>query len=109
MQINGVELKFNFLEEDVNRRTVQAFKSVSADAETASGKDMPEQIGSICSSVKNAFDYIFGKGTGEKVCGKENDISVCADAFSELVEEKNRQDESLRAKTERLNRALGNA
>lgn len=109
MQINGVELEFNFLEENMNRRTAEAFNSVSADAgRSVDEKDMSKQIAIICSSVKNAFDYIFGQGIGEKVCGKENDIIVCTDAFAELVEEKGRQDEMLKVKTERLNRAFGN-
>ena len=68
---------------------------------------MPEQISILCNSINNAFDYIFGPGTGEKVCGKENVLDVCTDAFSELVEEKNRQDESLKQKTDRLNKAFG--
>lgn len=108
MQINGVDLKFDFFEENMNKRAVEAFKSVSADAEMASEKEMHEQIGILCNSVKNAFDYIFGPGTGEKVCGKENTLNVCIDAFSELIEEKNRLDKFLKVKTERLKAAIGN-
>lgn len=109
MQIKGMELEFNFHEENMNRRTLEAFESVSDDAKKTEGKEASEQIGIICKSIKNAFDYIFGQGTGEKVCGNKNDLTICTDVFSDLVEEKNRQEEELKRKTERLLRAFSNS
>lgn len=110
MQINGVELKFNYHEENTNRKMNEALKSMASDAEAASGLPEPEHIRILCSSIKNAFDYIFGSGTGEKVCGKENDMDICTDAITELAEERNRQEDLLREKSTRLAKALnGNA
>lgn len=107
MVINGVEVSFNIAEEQSNKRVMKALQSISKDSEEAGGKEMDDQIHIVCSSVKNAFDYIFGSGTGEKICGKENDLNVCANAFAELIEEKNRQDEILKQATLRLMTAVG--
>lgn len=107
MVINEVELSFNIAEESSNKRVMEALKSVSEDAGNTKGKTSYEQIRDTCLSVKNAFDYIFGSGTGERICGKENDLNVCANAFAELIEEKNRQDEVLKQTTLRLMTAIG--
>lgn len=109
MTINGVEVSFNIAEEVSNKRVMKVLESVSKDSEASKGKEGAEQIRIMCTSVKNAFDYLFGNGTGEKICGKENDLNVCANAFADLIEEKNRQDEVLKHTTLRLMTAIGGA
>lgn len=106
MTINGVEVSFNIAEEVSNKRVMKALKSVSKDSEASEGKEGAEQIRIMCTSVKNAFDYVFGAGTGEKICGKENDLNACANAFADLLEEKNRQDEILKQTRMRLMAAI---
>lgn len=107
MILNGIEVSFNIAEENSNKRVMEALESVSKDAENAAGKESYAQIHDVCTSIKNAFDYIFGPGSGERICGKENDYNVCAIAFAEVIEEKNRQDEIMKQTISRLNKAVG--
>lgn len=107
MKIQGVELEFNIAEEKSNQRVLKAIRSVSEDAEKAQGKEPHEQIRMICESVKNAFDYIWGVGTAEAVCGKENDITRCCDAWTDFLEEKNRQDKKMQESVARLLNVMG--
>ncbi len=54
----------------------------------AQGKSLPEQINIQCEAIKAAFDYIFGEGVGTAVCGYENDLLKCIDAYTALAKKK---------------------
>lgn len=103
MKINGVELELNYLEEQTNRRTIKAIKKVREEAEKSDKvKKMDEKISILCPAIKNAFDFIFEPGTGESVCGAENDLQKHADAYAELMEEIDRQGKRLDETTKRI-------
>ena len=38
------------------------------------------------------FDSVFGEGTGNRVCGKGNDLLACMTVYEQLVTEQIRQD-----------------
>lgn len=103
MKINGVELEFNYLEEQTNKRTEKALKHVADTAgESDSRKKNHEKISAMCSGVKEAFDLIFGMGTGDNVCGEENNLLKCSNAFTELLNEKRSQELEMLQSAKRL-------
>ena len=91
MQINGVELEYNYSEEKTNRATMEVVLYMAEKGNESVGKPLPDSIGILSAGIKHCFDLIFGEGTGERVCGKENDLLVCVNAYNELIEEKQRQ------------------
>ena len=105
MQINRVELEYNYCEVETNKKTTEAIDSVVAAAADTAGdaEHVSEDMLKLCTAVKQAFDHIFGDGTGEKVCGEMNDLVVCIDAISDLTKEINVQKEKLNSAVERFN------
>lgn len=105
MQINGVELEYNYHEVEMNRRTLEGIDIVTDAAASTKGdaEHLSEDMELICTAVKDAFDHIFVDGTGDKVCGEKNDLVVCIDAISDLTQEINVQKEVLNAAVERFN------
>ena len=65
-------------------------------------QSLPEQINIQCEAIKAAFDYIFGEGVGTAVCGYENDLLKCIDAYTALCEEKRKQEQVMNEKTNHL-------
>lgn len=102
ININGITLNLNVFEANQARKLVESYENVAKEAEQAQGKSMPEQIDIQCEAVKAAFDNIFGEGTGTAICGCENDLMKCIDAYTVLCEEKNRQEQMLDEKTNYL-------
>lgn len=92
MYVNFEELNFDATDADTLKRYLGAMKVVSERANSMDAEsELPEQYRSLCESVKTCFDDIFGTGTGEKICGANNSLKVCTNAFKELVDEYNHQ------------------
>ncbi|MDB8712147.1 hypothetical protein PNU89_15775, partial [[Ruminococcus] gnavus] len=51
-----------------------------------------EQNKFLCGRVKQMFDAVFGKGTGDRVCGRGNDLLTCMAVYEQLITEQIRQD-----------------
>lgn len=92
MYVNFEELNFDATDADTLKRYLDAMHTVSEMAEGIE-KDapMPKQYRYLCKVVKKCFDDIFGSGVGEKICGTNNSLKVCINAFKELVDEYNHQ------------------
>ena len=108
MQINGVELEYNYCEVETNRKMHEAIDAVIKDTTKTTGN--PEHIADdmyiICTSAKNAFDHIFGEGTGYMVCVDINDLTVCVNGLAELVDEMKKQRKKLDEAVKRCNNML---
>ena len=92
MYVNFDELNFDATDADTLKKYLDATKAVSARANANNAeKELPEQYRGLCKSVKTCFDDIFGAGAGEKICGNQNSLKICTNAFRELVEEYKRQ------------------
>lgn len=92
MYVNFEELDFDATDADTLKKYLGAMKVVSERANSMDAEsELPEQYRSLCESVKTCFDDIFGTGTGEKICGTNNSLKVCTNAFRELVDEYNHQ------------------
>lgn len=72
MQINGVELEYNYCEVETNRKMHEAIDAVIEDTTKTTGS--PEHIADdmyiICTSAKNAFVIFLGKALGIRCAAK---------------------------------------
>ncbi len=98
MKINGVELIFDATDADTLDKYLTAVDECSKAnaAIKPAGGNQEETIRmyrEICGTIKKVFDDIFGEGTGEKVCGKNDSVKTCSEAYISLMEEYNRQHE----------------
>lgn len=95
MKINGVELDFT-LYDSANAEMKQRYFEELNKMRTVSQeipKEATEKVQTeyLCNRIKRMFDTVFGKGTGEKVCGTTSNLLVCMDAYDQLVSEQIRQ------------------
>lgn len=95
MIINGVELEFNLYDlenpELRERYGTELEKMKHVSEELPKGTEL-EQNKFLCGRVKQMFDVVFGKGTGDCVCGKGNDLLTCMAVYEQLITEQIRQD-----------------
>lgn len=95
MIINGVELEFNLYDlenpELKERYGAELEKMKHVAEELPEGTEL-EQNRFLCGRVKQMFDSVFGEGTGNRVCGKGNDLLTCMAVYEQLVTEQIRQD-----------------
>lgn len=94
MVINGVELKFalyNADEEDTKKKYFDELNKMQIILASLPEGTEQEKNAYLCGKIKQFFDNVFGKGTGDKVCGKENDLLVHVDAYDQIVSEQMRQ------------------
>lgn len=96
MIINGVELEFNLYDlenpELKERYGAELEKMKHVAEELPEGTEL-EQNRFLCGRVKQMFDSVFGEGTGNRVCGKGNDLLACMTVYEQLITEQIRQDE----------------
>lgn len=94
MIINGVELEFNLYDlenpELKERYGAELEKMKHVAEELPEGTEL-EQNRFLCGRVKQMFDSVFGEGTGNRVCGKGNDLLACMTVYEQLVTEQIRQ------------------
>lgn len=108
MKINGVDLKFDATDADTldNYLTaveVCAKKAGSLGDPRDDQKKIVALYHNMCGYIKEAFDTIFGEGTGIAVCGENDSVKTCREAYGQLMEEYNRQQqESSKANEEFL-------
>lgn len=95
MIINGVELEFNLYDlenpELKERYGAELEKMKHVAEELPEGTEL-EQNRFLCGRVKQMLDSVFGEGTGNRVCGKGNDLLACMTVYEQLVTEQIRQD-----------------
>ena len=99
MIINGVELKFalyNADEEDTKKKYFDELNKMQTVLTSLPDGPEQEKNAYLCGKIKEFFDNIFGEGTGENVCGKENDLLAHVDAYDQIVSEQMRQNKKCR-------------
>lgn len=105
MIINGVELEFNLYDlekpELKERYGAELEKMKHVSEELPEGTEL-EQNRFLCVRVKQMFDAVFGKGTGDRVCGRGNDLLTCMTVYEQLITEQIRQGEQYNEVMERL-------
>lgn len=99
MIINGVELKFalyNADEEETKKKYFDELNQMQTILASLPDGTEQEKNAYLCGKIKKFFDNIFGEGTGEKVCGKENDLLAHVDAYDQIVSEQLRQNDKFK-------------
>lgn len=95
MIINGIELEFNLYDlenpELKERYGAELEKMKHVSEELPEGTAL-EQNKFLCGRVKQMFDAVFGNGTGDRVCGRGNDLLTCMAVYERLITEQIRQD-----------------
>lgn len=110
MYINFEELNFDATDADTLQKYLDAMQIVSEKANRLDkNAPQPKQYQYLCEAVKTCFDDIFGAGTGEKICGANNSLRACTNAFRELVEEYNHQMSEQKRANEALLSTMGAA
>lgn len=106
VEINGVTLPFDATDADTLDRYLKAVDRCAEESGNVGdpGEDrekIVQMYHDICRAIKNVFDDIFGEGTGEKVCGDNDSVRQCQQAYRSLAEEYDRQQrEQIRANKE---------
>lgn len=96
IEINGVELSFDFTDAD----TVDLFERASARVKQTIDEDMSglkhsDAIRKVCHAVFDFFNDIFGEGTDREVFGGKCSMNDCLDAFACVYREANRQNQEM--------------
>ena len=85
-KINGLELELDLEDADVFEKTMKAFEQMDEDGKNIdkTGK-MPEFIKRYCEIYYNAFDRIFGEGTGEKIFSGKKNMRNCDEVWDSFL------------------------
>ena len=85
-KINGLELELDLEDADVFEKTMKALEQMDEDGRNIdkTGK-MPEFIKRYCEIYYNAFDRIFGEGTGEKIFSGKKNMRNCDEVWDSFL------------------------
>lgn len=85
-KINGLELELDLEDADVFEKTMKTFEQMDEDGRNIdkTGK-MPEFIKRYCEIYYNAFDRIFGEGTGEKIFSGKKNMRNCDEVWDSFL------------------------
>lgn len=85
-KVNGLELELDLEDADVFEKTMKAFEQMDEDGRNIdkTGK-MPEFIKRYCEIYYNAFDRIFGEGTGEKIFSGKKNMRNCDEVWDSFL------------------------
>lgn len=85
-KINGLELELDLEDADVFEKTMKVFEQMDEDGRNIdkTGK-MPEFIKRYCEIYYNAFDRIFGEGTGEKIFSGKKNMRNCDEVWDSFL------------------------
>lgn len=84
---NDFEAEFDFADAD----SMEAFEKSMAQLREDE-KELPKTgsasaiLRSQCKWLRDFFDRIFGDGSGEKICGKKDNFSLCRDAYVDFLD-----------------------
>lgn len=95
-EIKGVELEFDATDADTLDKYL---KAIDACAEKSRKLEDPgndreklvQMYHDTCGFVKEVFDDVFGLGTGVQICGTNDSVKECQEAYQSLIGEYNRQ------------------
>lgn len=101
MLIHGVELNFDLYDSrniKLRKRYFQELKKIQGIAKAMpKNADEKTQTEYLCGRIKKMFDKVFSPGTGDAVCGEENNLLRCMQAYERLVADQIRQNNEYNA------------
>lgn len=96
MNLNGIELEFDFYEADQMEIFEDAIDRAREEIDKAlEAKKQSQLIRGICQATINMLDEIFGEGTANEVFQGETNFKKSIEIFNALVKERIRQEEEL--------------
>ena len=85
-KINGLELELDLEDADVFEKTMKTFEQMDEDGKNIDKTgNMPEFIKRYCEIYYNAFDRIFGEGTGEKIFNGKKNMRNCDEVWDSFI------------------------
>lgn len=86
MIINGEEYYYDATQPKTLKLTIKMFQDF-AKADKATGEDVYKRLDIFKELVPDYLDKLFGKGTGDKICGKKHSPLMAMQAFAEIEKE----------------------
>ena len=103
LEINRIQLEFNLFDADMNAAYEEAYENAGKELEKAKEETRAsEQLRIMCIAIKECFDFIFGAGTGDEVCGNNLVFLKCIDAYEAMTDEAIRQRKVLDEKAQKI-------
>jgi hypothetical protein len=89
IEVYGVELEFDVLNEETAQRLEEALAKVKLRTQKYSSKNkkLSKIINEQCEFVFDFFDEVFGEGTHNKIFGETKNLGHCLEAFRIVVSE----------------------
>ena len=85
-KINGLELELDLEDADVFEKTMKTFEQMDEDGKNIDKTgNVPEFIKRYCEIYYNAFDRIFGEGTGEKIFNGKKNMRNCDEVWDSFI------------------------
>ena len=100
MTINGVEFDIDFTDADFIERYDEKTKEVEQQIGALREKSLsPAQgIRQECKIIKDFLDYVIGDGTSEKIFQGKDSLNLCLNAFEDMINEVDRQQQEFDAR-----------
>ena len=94
MKIFNVEVNFDFADADDLDRFEKEYPETQKKLEEIKwdNSKVSETIREFCTVIREFFNKVFGDGTANAIFGDKYNYRMCLNAFKEVVEEKDKQD-----------------
>lgn len=104
-KLNGVDVAFNMADVDFYERYMEnadrldeAMSDRLTEEELTDYKKVVSVGRKRCEAVKTFLEKVFGEGMGDNICGPTNDIIVCLEVYSAIIEIASRQGKEMGTK-----------
>lgn len=97
MNLNGIEIDFNFLDADNVEKFENEARKVVEKSEKTQKEELTysEAIRQECDVVEDFIDNVFGEGLSEKIFNGKKDLLDHIKIFQKIVDEKNNKQAEL--------------
>lgn len=104
MKILNTEIEFNFYDADDMERLEKAIDETTEELNNikTENRRISEIIRESCKVVFNCFNKSFGEGTDKKVFGSKMNYNTCIEAFQDLCNEREKQDNTFEEKIRKI-------
>ena len=96
MKIRNIEVEFDFLDADDMEKFEDEARKVIEKCNLKEKEKLTyaQMIREECKVINEFFDNVFGEGTSKKLFGNKDNLREHTDAFKEIVDEKEKQQNS---------------
>ena len=104
MTINGYEFDIDLTDANIVEKMEQGVENLYKEAERLKGLHNEEKITTAegirqeCKVLKDFFDYVFGEGTSEKIFKGKDSLTLCLNAYEDVIKARDEQYNTLNEK-----------